>query len=74
MPLTPYAVGVAPASSNTTVKLAGICARKRSASPRFLSTFTPTTTSPRAPYFCCISFIHGNDRRHGPHHDAQKST
>src|SRR6202008_790277 len=26
------------------------------------------------PYFRCIEFSHGNERRHGTHHDAQKST
>src|SRR5947207_8211630 len=29
---------------------------------------------PWSPYRRCISFIHGNERRQGPHHDAQKST
>src|SRR5215211_9275458 len=74
MPFTAYADGVVPASSNTTVKLAGFCARNLSASLRFLSTLTATTVNPVAPYFCCISFIQGNERRHGPHHEAQKST
>src|SRR5262245_59812944 len=29
---------------------------------------------PFAPYLRCIEFSHGNDRRHGTHHEAQKST
>ena len=31
-------------------------------------------SSPSGPYLRCIVFIQGNDRRHGTHHDAQKST
>src|SRR5665213_2973234 len=72
--LTSYAAGVAPLASNTVVNRAGTCARNLSASARRLSTFTATTLKPCAAYFCCIAFIHGNDLRHGPHHDAQKST
>src|SRR5262245_15567708 len=29
---------------------------------------------PFAPYLRCIEFNHGNERRHGTHHEAQKST
>jgi hypothetical protein len=29
---------------------------------------------PSDPYLRCIEFSHGNERRHGTHHDAQKST
>jgi hypothetical protein len=74
MPFTPNAAGDVPASSKTTGKLGGNCARNLSVSARFLSTLTATMARPLPPYFCCISFIHGNERRHGPHQEAQKST
>ena len=53
---------------------AGVSARNPSASARSLSTFTPTISRPAAPYFSCIAFSQGNERRHGTHQDAQKST
>src|SRR5438067_1572129 len=53
---------------------ADISLRKRAASARFLSTLIATMDKPLSPYRRCISFIHGNERRQGPHHDAQKST
>src|SRR5262245_41790657 len=31
-------------------------------------------SSPSGPYLRCIEFSHGNERRHGTHQDAQKST
>src|SRR5437016_895879 len=55
------------------VKRAGNCARNLSASARFLSTLIATMARPAPPYLSCIAFIHGNDIRQGPHHDAQKS-
>jgi hypothetical protein len=56
------------------VNAPGVAARNFAASSRFLSTLIATTVNPCGPYFCCISAIQGNDRRHGAHHDAQKST
>src|SRR5947208_14110585 len=53
---------------------ADVSLRKRAASARFLSTLIATIDKPLPPYRRCISFIHGNERRQGPHHDAQKST
>ncbi len=74
MPFGLYASATLPVVSKPTMNFAGVDARNFSASSRLRSTVMPTICSPRAPYFACMSFIHGNDCLQGEHHEAQKST
>ena len=53
---------------------AGVSARNACRGFRVLSRLIATIVSPWSAYFFCIVAIHGNDRWHGPHHEAQKST
>ena len=56
-----------------TSKCAGCSARNRSASLLFSSMLTARTSRPVLPSALSKSFIKGNDKAQGAHHDAQKS-
>src|SRR5688572_21132190 len=71
---TPNSLASAAAGSKRSANSAGTSARKPSASARSLSRFTAMICRPAGPYLRCIEFNHGNERRHGTHQDAQKST
>ena len=61
-------------ASATTLKLAGILARKALASYGFSSRLMPTICKPLSLSCSCISFRNGKDWAQGPHQEAQKST
>ena len=61
------------ANCNAMVKSAGDFFKKFSTIFFFASRLIAMISKPCDLYFLCISFIHGNDLRQGPHQVAQKS-
>ena len=73
MALTANCFGVTPFAFEPDVNFAGTVRKNQWTSAACASTLMATISKPRAAHFACISFIHGNDGLHGPHHGAQKS-
>ena len=74
MPLTSNAAGVAPGRIEHDGKRRRHVAQESLGVGRRLSTLIADDREALAAVRSCSAFIQGNERRHGAHHDAQKST